>query len=81
MPDVYVKCDVCKSLRFNQATLEVKYKGKSIADCLKMTVEEAIGLFANIPKIKFIGYDHKIKTPYSPNPSAPLSFHALGISN
>ncbi|MEK6727705.1 MAG: excinuclease ABC subunit UvrA [Candidatus Omnitrophota bacterium] len=52
LPDVYVKCDVCKGLRFNQATLEVKYKGKSIADCLEMTVEEAMDLFANIPKIK-----------------------------
>jgi len=52
LPDVYVKCDVCKGLRFNQATLEVKYKGKSIADCLEMTVEDAIYLFANIPKIK-----------------------------
>lgn len=52
LPDVYVKCDVCKGLRFNEATLEVKYKGKSIADCLEMTVEEAMDLFANIPKIK-----------------------------
>lgn len=52
LPDVYVKCDVCKGLRFNQATLEVKYKGKSIADVLEMTVEEALGLFANIPRVK-----------------------------
>jgi len=52
LPDVYVKCDVCKGLRFNQATLEVKYKGKSIADVLNLTVEEALGLFSNIPKIK-----------------------------
>lgn len=52
LPDVYVKCDVCKGLRFNEATLEVKYKGKSISDCLEMTVEEAMGLFENIPKIK-----------------------------
>lgn len=54
LPDVYVKCDVCKGLRFNEATLEVKYKGKSIADILEMTVEEAAGLFANIPKINNI---------------------------
>lgn len=52
LPDVYVKCDVCKGLRFNEATLEVKYKGKSIAQVLEMTVEEALELFANIPNIK-----------------------------
>jgi len=52
LPDVYVKCDVCKGMRFNSATLEVKYKGKSISDVLEMTVEEAHELFANIPKIK-----------------------------
>ncbi|HNW39515.1 MAG TPA: excinuclease ABC subunit UvrA [Candidatus Omnitrophota bacterium] len=52
LPDVYVKCDLCKGLRFNQATLEVKYKGKSIADVLSLTIEEALDLFSNIPKIK-----------------------------
>ncbi|MDD2752366.1 MAG: excinuclease ABC subunit UvrA, partial [Candidatus Omnitrophica bacterium] len=54
LPDVYVKCDVCKGRRFNEATLEVKYKGKSIADCLEMTVEEGLDLFANIPPIRNI---------------------------
>jgi len=54
LPDVYVKCDVCKGKRFNEATLEVKYKGKSIADVLDMTVEEALDSFNNIPKIKNI---------------------------
>jgi excinuclease ABC subunit A len=52
LPDVYVKCDVCKGRRFNEATLEAKYKGKSIADVLDMTVEEASELFTNIPRIR-----------------------------
>jgi excinuclease ABC subunit A len=54
LPDVYVRCEVCLGRRFNQATLEVKYKGKSIADCLDMTVEEARDLFANVPQIRNI---------------------------
>jgi len=52
LPDVYVKCDLCKGKRFNQATLEVKYKGQSIADVLGLTVEEARELFNNFPRIK-----------------------------
>lgn len=52
LPDVYVKCELCKGLRFNNATLEVRYKGKSIADVLEMTVEEGLELFSNIPRIK-----------------------------
>ncbi len=47
-----MKCDVCKGLRFNEATLEVKFKGKSISQVLDMTVEEAGELFTNIPRIK-----------------------------
>jgi len=54
LPDVYVKCDVCKGLRFGESTLEVKYKGRSIADVLEMTVEEALDVFSNIPKIRNI---------------------------
>ncbi|MGB8657415.1 MAG: excinuclease ABC subunit UvrA [Candidatus Zixiibacteriota bacterium] len=52
LPDVYVPCEVCKGKRYNRETLEVKYKGKSIADVLDMTVEEAYEFFANIPTIK-----------------------------
>jgi excinuclease ABC subunit A len=52
LPDVYVPCDVCKGRRYNRETLEVKYKGKSIADVLDMTVEEALEFFYNIPPIK-----------------------------
>jgi len=51
LPDVYVPCDVCHGARFNRETLQVKYKGKSIADILNMTVETAIDFFKNIPRI------------------------------
>ncbi|MDD5408916.1 MAG: excinuclease ABC subunit UvrA, partial [Candidatus Omnitrophica bacterium] len=52
LPDVYVKCELCRGLRFNNATLDVKYKGRSIADVLEMTVEEGLELFNNIPRIR-----------------------------
>ena len=52
LPDVYVPCEVCKGTRYNKETLEVKYKGKSIADVLDMTVEEALEFFTYVPKIK-----------------------------
>ncbi len=51
LPDVYVTCDVCRGRRYNQETLQVKYKGYSIADLLEATVEEALALLANIPPI------------------------------
>lgn len=52
LPDVYVPCEVCEGKRYSRETLEVKYKGKSIADVLNMTVEEALEFFENIPKMK-----------------------------
>ncbi|HVS21355.1 MAG TPA: excinuclease ABC subunit UvrA, partial [Pyrinomonadaceae bacterium] len=52
LPDVYVLCDVCRGARYNRETLSVKYKGKSIAELLDTTVEEALPLLENIPQIK-----------------------------
>ena len=52
LPDVYVTCEVCKGHRYNRETLEVKYKGRTIADVLEMSVDEALEFFQNIPPIK-----------------------------
>ncbi|MDY3195824.1 MAG: excinuclease ABC subunit UvrA [Paracholeplasma sp.] len=52
LPDVYVACEVCGGSRYNRETLQVKYKGKSIADVLKMKVEDAVVFFENVPKVK-----------------------------
>jgi len=52
LPDVYVTCDVCRGRRYNHETLQVKYKGHSIADLLELPVEQALGLLENIPTIK-----------------------------
>ena len=51
LPDVHIQCETCKGKRYNRETLEVRFKGKSIADVLDMTVEEAVGFFENQPKI------------------------------
>ncbi|MFO7247206.1 MAG: excinuclease ABC subunit UvrA [Bacillota bacterium] len=59
LPDVYVPCDVCKGKRYNRETLEITYKGKTIADVLEMTVEEALEFFRNIPRIQ-----RKLQTLY-----------------
>lgn len=69
LPDVYVPCEVCGGKRYNRETLEVKYKGKSIADVLDMTVEEALPFFENMPSIK-----RKIETMYD----VGLSYVKLG---
>jgi excinuclease ABC subunit A len=52
LPDVYVTCDVCRGRRYNHETLQVKYKGKSIADLLESPVEDALKILENIPQIK-----------------------------
>ncbi len=57
LPDIYVKCDVCKGKRYNRETLEVKFKSKNISDVLEMTVEEALMFFGSIPRVA-----HKLKT-------------------
>ena len=57
LPDVMVPCEVCHGKRYNRETLEVRYKGKSIADVLDMTINQAVEFFENVPNIL-----HKIKT-------------------
>lgn len=72
LPDVYVPCEVCEGKRYNRETLEVKYKGKSIADVLEMTIEEATSFFANQSKIL-----NKIQTLYD----VGLGYVKLGQSS
>ena len=72
LPDVYVPCEVCKGKRYNYETLEIKFKGKNIADVLDMTVEEALSFFDKVPKIK-----NKIQTLYD----VGLGYIKLGQSS
>jgi excinuclease ABC subunit A len=71
LPDVYVKCDLCKGKRYNKETLEIKYKGKSIADVLEMNVGEALSFFDKVPSIR-----DKMQTLYD----VGLSYIKIGQS-
>jgi excinuclease ABC subunit A len=57
LPDVYVPCDTCQGKRYNRETLDIRYKGKNISEVLKLTVEDALALFRNVPQIA-----HKLET-------------------
>lgn len=72
LPDVYVVCETCKGKRYNQETLDISYKGKTIHDVLSMTVAEALGFFENIPAIK-----NRLQTLYD----VGLSYIKLGQSS
>ncbi len=72
LPDVYIPCEVCNGKRYNSETLEIKYRGHTIADVLEMTVTEAIEAFKNIPKIK-----RKLETMYD----VGLGYITLGQSS
>ena len=72
LPDVYVECESCQGKRFNRETLEIRYKGKSIADVLQMTINQACDFFEHIPKIF-----RKVKTLQD----VGLGYIALGQSS
>jgi len=72
LPDIYVPCEVCRGKRYNRETLEVRYKGKNIAEVLDMTVEEALTFFRDIPKI-----ENKLRTLYD----VGLGYIRLGQSS
>ncbi|MBE6595430.1 MAG: excinuclease ABC subunit UvrA [Ruminococcaceae bacterium] len=72
LPDVYVTCDVCRGKRYNRDTLDVHYKGKTIADVLEMTVEEGLAFFDGIPSIR-----RKLQTMYD----VGLGYIAIGQSS
>lgn len=71
LPDVLVPCEKCNGMRYNRETLEIRYKGKSIADVLNMTVEEAVGFFAQVPSLH-----RKVKTLFD----VGLGYISLGQS-
>ena len=76
LPDVYVECEVCRGKRYNRETLEVHYRGKSIADVLSMTVEDAVAFFGNHPKIhRYLSCLHEVGLDYIQlgQPSTQLS--------
>jgi len=72
LPDVYVSCENCQGQRYNRETIEIKYKGKSIADVLNMNIAEAVGFFENLPKI------HKVLSTLN---SVGLGYVTLGQSS
>ncbi len=69
LPDIYVPCEVCRGTRYNRETLQIRYKGRSIADVLAMSVEKALTFFANIPRVR-----NKLQTLYD----VGLSYIELG---
>ena len=72
LPDIYVTCERCQGKRYNQETLDIRYKGKNIAEILQMTVEEALEFFQNVPPIAGRPADHRRCRPGLPQPGAEL---------
>ena len=77
LPDLYVLCEVCRGRRYNRETLEVRYKGKTVADILESTVEEALELFDNVPPVRRPPRDPARRGPRLSAPG-PARHHALG---
>ena len=78
LPDVYVTCEVCKGKRYNRETLEVRYKGKNIADVLDMTVEEALRVLRAHPARSRAKLADPASTSASATSARPAAHHALG---
>ena len=77
LPDVYVTCDVCKGKRYDRETLEIKFKGNSIADVLDMTVEEAAELFKVVPSVREQARNPEARGARL-HPCGPAGHHPLG---